>query len=160
MGLIWPDSSYNLIPVAAPNPSGRTQTDGATEITDLDMTAANKATVEAFIADVLEGGAPEKITDYVSTETYLQHNPDVADGLNGLGAALAAMAEAGMSMRYDETHIVVAEGNFVLAASEGALGETPTAYYDLFRLEDGLIVEHWDVISAIPTEAANDNGKF
>jgi len=150
----------NLIPIAAPNPSGRTQTDGATQITDLDQTAANKATVQAFISDVLQGGAPEKITDYVSTETYLQHNPAVADGLDGLGAALAAMAEAGQSMRYDTTHLVVAEGNFVFAGSEGAMGDTPTAFYDLFRLENGKIVEHWDVISQIPAEAANDNGKF
>lgn len=150
----------NLIPIAAPNPSGRTQTDGATEITDLDKTAENKAKVEGFIADILQGGAPDKITDYVSTETYLQHNPDVADGLDGLGAALAAMAEAGMAMTYAETHLVVAEGNFVFTASEGALGDTPTAFYDLFRLEDGLIVEHWDVISEIPAEMAHDNGKF
>lgn len=150
----------NLIPVAAPNPSGRTQTDGATEITDLDKTAENKAAVEGFIADILQGGAPDKITDYVSTETYLQHNPDVADGLDDLGAALAAMAEAGMAMTYAKTHLVVAEGNFVFAASEGALGDTPTAFYDLFRLEDGLIVEHWDVISEIPAEMAHDNGKF
>ncbi len=150
----------NLIPLAPANPSGRTQTDGATDITDLDKTASNKATVQAFIADILQGGAPEKVTEYISTETYLQHNPAVADGLDGLGAAMAAMAEAGQMMRYDETHIVVAEGNFVFTASEGAMGDTPTAFYDLFRLENGLIVEHWDVIAEIPAESANDNGKF
>ena len=116
--------------------------------------------VEAFVADVLQGGAPQKITDYVSTEMYHQHNPMVADGLDGLGAALKAMADAGQSMAYAKTHIVVAQGNFVLTASEGTMGTTPTAFYDLFRLEDGKIVEHWDVISEIPNEMAHENGKF
>ncbi|MCY4333735.1 MAG: nuclear transport factor 2 family protein [Litoreibacter sp.] len=150
----------NLQPVVSETVSGRSQTDGPTEITDLDKTAENKALVTAFVTDVLQGAAPEKITDYISTETYHQHNPEIADGLDGLGAALAAMAEAGISMRYDETHLIVAEGNFVFTASEGALGDTPTAFFDLFRVADGKIVEHWDVVSEIPPEMAHENGKF
>ena len=150
----------NLQVPPADTVSGRSMTDGPTEIEDLELTAENKALVEGFIADVLQGGAPENITDYISTETYMQHNPLVGDGLDGLGAALAAMAEAGQAMRYDETHIVVAEGNFVFAASEGAIGETPTAFFDLFRVEDGLIVEHWDTVSEIPADMPHENGKF
>ncbi|WP_120499209.1 nuclear transport factor 2 family protein [Roseovarius sp. EL26] len=140
--------------------SGRSMTDGPTEVTDLDKTAENKALVQAFVADVLHGAAPEKITDYISTETYHQHNPMVADGLEGLGAALQEMAEAGQDMRYSDTPIVVAEGNFVFTASEGVLGDTPTAFFDLFRVEDGKIVEHWDTMSGIPDEMPHDNGKF
>jgi predicted SnoaL-like aldol condensation-catalyzing enzyme len=150
----------NLQPLAAPNPSGRSMTDGTTEVTDLDKTAANKALVESFVRDVLHGQAPQKITDYISTETYLQHNPMVADGLDGLGAALKAMAEADQAMAYSATPIVVAEGNFVFTASEGTLGSTPTAFFDLFRVEGGKIVEHWDTISEIPAEMAHPNGKF
>ncbi len=144
------------------NPSGRSQLDGATEVVDLDLTEANKLVVKSFVDDVLMGAAPEKITEYVSTETYLQHNTGVADGLNGLGAALAALAEAGTPMVYTENHYVFGQGNFVLTMSEGQfLGET-VAFYDLFRLENGLIVEHWDVIEAIPAEDEwmNTNGKF
>lgn len=140
--------------------SGNSMTDGPTEITDPDKTAENKALVEGFLADILMGGAPDKITDYISTETYIQHNPAVGNGLDGLGAALEAMAEAGQAMRYADTHLVIAEGNFVLTASEGTLGETPTAFYDLFRIDAGKIVEHWDVISEIPAEMAHGNGKF
>lgn len=150
----------NLQVPPAATVSGRSMTDGPTEVVDLEQTAANKALVEGFVKDVLQGGAPERITDYVSTETYLQHNPMVGDGLNGLGAALAAMAEAGQAMAYAETHIVVAEGNFVFAASEGTIGETPTAFFDLFRVENGLIVEHWDTVSEIPADMPHDNGKF
>ncbi len=152
----------NLQVPGEPNASGRTMTDGATEITDLDATAANKAVIEGFIRDVLMGGAPERTTDYISTETYLQHNPGAGDGLDALGEAMAAMAEAGQAMVYERTPIVVAEGNFVFAASEGTMGETPTAFFDLFRLENGLIVEHWDVMADIPPADAwaHTNGKF
>lgn len=150
----------NLQAPAAPNPSGRTMIDGETEIVDLDKTAANKTLVEAFIGDVLQGADPAKITDYISTQTYIQHNPQVADGLDGLGAALEAMAAAGMAMSYAKTHLVVAQGNFVFATSEGKLGDADTAFFDLFRLEDGKIVEHWDTVSEIPAEMVHDNGKF
>lgn len=140
--------------------SGRSMVDGPTEIIDTEKTAANKALVEGFVRDVLQGANPDKITDYVSTETYYQHNSLVGDGLDGLGTALAAMAEAGQAMTYTKTPIVVAEGNFVFTASQGKLGDTPTAFFDLFRVEDGKIVEHWDTISEIPAEMAHDNGKF
>ena len=59
-------------------------------------------------------------------------------------------------MVYDKVHKVLAEGNFVLTMSEGKFGKAPgdhVAYYDLFRLEDGMIVEHWDVIQNIPSQA-------
>ena len=155
----------NLSPVTPPNPSGRTQFDGATEITDLDKTEANKAVVKGFIEDVLIGGKTDTVTNYVSTETYIQHNSAVADGLDGLGEALAYFAANDMVMIYDQTHKILGQGNFVLAMSEGKFGPAPgehVAYYDLFRLENGKIVEHWDVIQGIPlqSEWKNQNGKF
>lgn len=150
----------NLVPVTAPNPSGRSQVDGPTRITDLDKTADNKALVTTFVETVLQNGEVDRITDFISTETYQQHNSLIADGLDGLGAALEAMAEQGISMVYTDTHLVVAEGNFVFTASEGTLGDEPTAFFDLFRVEGTKIVEHWDVISAIPAEMTHDNGKF
>jgi len=55
---------------------------------------------------------------------------------------------------------MVAEGNFVLAVSEGRFAGVHSAFYDLFRVEAGKIVEHWDVISQIPPEMAHSNGKF
>lgn len=152
----------NLIPEAAPNPSGRTQIDGATEITDMAKTEANKALVEEFITKSLIEHAEVNITDYISPVTYIQHNPMVADGLEGFGAFMAQMAEQGISMEYTQVHQVIGEGNFVLTLSEGTLGGEPTAFYDLFRLEDGLIVEHWDVIAPMPGPDAphNEAGKF
>jgi predicted SnoaL-like aldol condensation-catalyzing enzyme len=153
----------NLIEVQPANASGRTQTDGTTEITDLDKTAANKATIQSFIDDVLLNHQNEKITTYINPTKYLQHNPAVADGLEGFGAAMKYFAENGLVMEYTKTHKILGEGNFVLAMSEGKFGKGDhTAFYDLFRLENGQIVEHWDVISTIPTKSEwkNNNGKF
>ena len=68
----------------------------------------------------------------------------------------------GISMVYDEVHMVLAEGNFVLAVSEGTFGSAPTSYYDLWRVENGKIAEHWDVMETIADQSTwqNQNGKF
>lgn len=142
--------------------SGRTQIDGPTEITDLDKTEENKTLIRNLLNDVFFGANPDKITDYISTEQYDQHNPGVEDGLEGLGAALAALAEAGMPMIYEENHIILGKGNFVLSVSEGIFMNEKVAFYDLFRIENGKVVEHWDTIENIipDSEALNTNGKF
>ncbi len=152
----------NLTPETEPNPSGHTQLDGETEIVDLDKTEENKAKVEEFITRSLINHEEVDITQYISPETYIQHNSMVADGLEGFGAFMAEMAEKGISMEYNEVHQVIGEGNFVLTMSEGSMGDEAQAFYDLFRLEDGLIVEHWDVISPMPEPdlPTNTSGKF
>jgi len=144
---------------ASKTASGNSMIDGATEITDLDKTAENKALVLAFVDDILVNGKGEKINDYLAPQ-YIQHNPQVPSTVDGLLGALKSMAEAGIEMKYDKTHLTVAEGNFVFVASEGSFGGKHTAFYDLFRVEDAQIIEHWDVISQIPVDAANGNGKF
>ena len=152
----------NLLEVQAPNPSGRTQFDGATEITDLEKTEANKKLVGEFIETILMKGEMDKVANYFDGDKYIQHNPGVADGLSGLGAALEAMAKQGVKMEYDKVHKILGEGNFVLAMSEGKLGGVATSYYDLFRIENGKVAEHWDIIETIlpKEEWKNENGKF
>lgn len=152
----------NLAAKAEPNPSGRTQIDGTLEIKDLDKTEANREVVKSFLYDVMQGNRPEKTPDYFDGDTYLQHNTGIADGLSGLGAALAALAEQNIQMIYTTVHQVLAQGNFVLAVSEGTFGGAPTSYYDLWRVEDGKIAEHWDVMETIADKSTwqNQNGKF
>ncbi len=152
----------NLQLIAGEPVSGRTQFDGPVEIRDLEKTEDNKALIGGFVKDILMGADPGKITAYISTVEYAQHNPGVGDGLEGLGVALTALAEAGMPMVYDENHMILGEGNFVLSVSEGRFMNKHVSFYDLFRIEDGLIVEHWDTIEEIPAEAEwmNSNGKF
>ncbi|WP_233131525.1 nuclear transport factor 2 family protein [Tenacibaculum holothuriorum] len=150
----------NLTPKVAQTASGRSQVDGPTEVTDLDKTDANKELVKKFVDDVLFGKAPEKITEYVSTEQYDQHNPLVKDGLDGLNEAITYLTSQNNMFIYKKVHKVLGEGNFVLTMSEGEWGGKPQAFYDLFRVKDGKIVEHWDVIQEIPEKMAHENGKF
>lgn len=57
---------------------------------------------------------------------------------------------------------MLGEGNFVLAISEGNFAGQHSAFYDLFRVDNGKIAEHWDTIAAIPArdQWKNTNGKF
>lgn len=152
----------NLQETAPANPSGNSMIDGATTASDLDQTEANKALVAQFVDDILVNGRLEKLAGYFDGDSYIQHNPQIANGLSGLGAALEAMAKAGITMKYDKVHKVLGEGNFVLVVSEGSFGGKPTAFYDLFRAENGKIAEHWDTLETIPpqSEWKNQNGKF
>ena len=152
----------NLAALAEPNPSGHTQTDGTMEVTDLDKTEKNRELVKNFLYDVMQGNNLDKTPDYFDGDNYIQHNTGIADGVSGLNAALGSLAEQGISMVYDEVHMVLAEGNFVLAVSEGTFGGAPTSYYDLWRVENGKIAEHWDVMETIADQSTwqNQNGKF
>ncbi len=144
------------------NPSGRSMVDGPTQSKDASLTESNKKLVAAFVDDILVNGRMEKLTGYFDGDSYIQHNPQIADGLSGLGTALEAMTKAGMTMQYNRVHKVLGEGNFVLAVSEGAFAGKPTSFYDLFRVQNGKIAEHWDTLETIPARSQwkNNNGKF
>ncbi|MGJ8732049.1 MAG: nuclear transport factor 2 family protein [Cellulophaga sp.] len=161
-GLIVEHWDNLQVTAAQPNPSGRTMIDGATEIKDLDKTEENKELVAKFVTDILVNGDMSKLAQYFDGDNYIQHNPNIGDKLSGLGAALESMAQQGIFMKYSKIHMVLGQGNFVLTVSEGNLGEEHNAFYDLFRIEEGKIAEHWDVIQNIPAKAdwKNENGKF
>lgn len=153
----------NLMPYdGGRNLSGRTPFDGTTYFTDSDKTEENKKLVESFVIDVLKGEHPERLTDYFDGKSYLQHNISMADGLDGLSNALAELAKQNIKMEYFTLHKVLGYGNFVLAVSEGSFAGKPTSYYDLFRVENGKIAEHWDVMEDIAPESEwkHQNGKF
>lgn len=147
---------------AKPNPSGRTMIDGETQASDLHLTEANKDLVKRFVDDILVNGRMALLAGYFDGDNYLQHNPQIGDKLSGLGAALEAMAKQGLTMRYETVHKVLGEGNFVLTLSEGQFAGRHVAFYDLFRVQNGKIAEHWDTIEEIPERTAwkNGNGKF
>ena len=132
-----------------PNPSGHTQLDGPTDILDIDKTQTNKDLVASFIETILVKGDMNKLGNYIDGDNYIQHNTAIADGLSGLGEALEAMAKQGITMAYTKIHKVLGEGNYVLGISEGTFGGDATSFYDLFRVENEKIVEHWDVIETI-----------
>lgn len=139
--------------------SGRSMTDGPTTITDLDKTDANRALVTNFVNDVLVNGKFNQINNYIG-DIYLQHNPNVGDGLGGLSAFVSYLQENQISFKYTKVHNIVAEGNFVLVQNEGEFGGKHTAFYDLFRVENGKVVEHWDVVQEVSEKMAHENGMF
>lgn len=150
-----------MTPLVQETASGRTQTDGPAAVTDLEATAANKKLAVALVEDVLMGKNPSNITQYISAETYHQHNPGIKDGLSGILEAVAQLTAQNNMFKYTQIHKVLGEGNFVLTVSEGEWSGSPQVFYDLFRMEAGQIVEHWDVIQPIPADGlANTNGMF
>ncbi len=148
-----------LTPAIADTVSGRSQTDGPTEIRDRELTEANRRLVTEFVERVLQGADHAAVADYLSTEQYHQHNPEIADGIDGLTAAAAAFGEEGRYPVYKTIHKVVAEGDFVLVQSEGEFGG-PAAFWDLWRVAGGRIVEHWDIIVPVPAKLPHGNGLF
>ena len=152
----------NIQPRKGPNPLERSMVDGPVEVSDLPLTEAHRARVIEFVDTVLVGHQLSALSQYVS-ESFVEHNPALVDGLPSLRQGLEAMGSDGTPMvRYTKRHRVLAEGNFVLSVCEGYRDGVHTAFYDLYRFEDGLIVEHWDTTEAVPppSEWKNDNGKF
>jgi len=146
-----------------PNPSGHTMVDGPTEATNLDRTEFSRQIVRSFVAEILINGKLDKLEDYIDNEHFTEHNSRSGDGLSALRSALSdPVSSDGITIQYDRIHRLLAEGNFVLSVSEGSLNGVHSSFYDLYRVSDGKLVEHWDTTEAIPPHGAwkNDNGKF
>jgi predicted SnoaL-like aldol condensation-catalyzing enzyme len=137
--------------------------DGPTEVSDPDSTESNRNLVRSFLEEILLNGEFDKLPTYVDEEYFAEHNPRSGDGLSALHLALAESApDGGMRIRYDKIHRILADGSFVLSVSEGSLNGAHTSFYDLFRLAQGELVEHWDTTESITprSEWKNENGKF
>jgi len=147
---------------AVSNPSRRTMTDGPTQSSEPEKTADNKALVVKFVQDVLIDEKWETLKSFYNQDSYVQHDPYTADGLSGLKQALQLQAKYGTVPKYEKLHHLYGEGNFVLAISEGWLGDQHTAFYDLYRIKNGKLAEHWNTQEPIPTrdQWKNQNGKF
>ncbi len=145
-----------------PNPSGRTMVDGPTEAVNLELTERNRSFVQEFVQQVLIEGRVDRLTDFVDEDSYAEHNPRLGDGVAALLVALEAKDESGRLIDYRRIHRILAEGSFVLCVSEGRYRGVHSAFYDLFRIENGKVAEHWDTTEKIAprSEWKNDNGKF
>lgn len=149
-------------PMLDPNPSGRTLLDGQEDIGDAGVSLADsKGVARAFVENVLMSGNLSVAEEYVGPE-YLQHHPLVRDGLDGLREAFADWMSSGVEVCYENIHFVLGKGDFVLVVTEGRFNGAPVAFYDMFRISKGKIVEHWDVVEEVPPKEQwqNDNGKF
>jgi predicted SnoaL-like aldol condensation-catalyzing enzyme len=148
-------------PEAPPNPSGHTQVDGPTEVVDRDKTEANRELVRAFKETITVRLKFDQIERFIQDGHYSQHASKVGDGIGRMKSRVANVAKPSRVPVLNPRRYV-ADGNFVLALIEANAEGGPTANYDLFRIENGRIVEHWHVLSRIPPQEQwkNSNGPY
>jgi predicted SnoaL-like aldol condensation-catalyzing enzyme len=120
----------------------------------------DKKTVVDFYEKALNQKDFDAAAKYLGPR-YTQHNPNAADGPEGLRAFLGFLKEKFPNSR-SEIKRVFADGDHVILHVHAVRepGTRGNAIVDIFRLEDGKIVEHWDVVQPIPEKAANANGMF
>jgi predicted SnoaL-like aldol condensation-catalyzing enzyme len=123
-------------------------------------TADNKAMVVAFYQMAFNDGQSAEAAAHLSV-TYTQHNPQAVDGREGFIAYVQQMRG-----RFPELRLVIervlGEGDLVVTHSRMNLvpGDRGVAIADFWRIADGKIVEHWDVIQQVPENSANSNTMF
>jgi predicted SnoaL-like aldol condensation-catalyzing enzyme len=124
------------------------------------MMEQNKQTVRAFYRAAIIDKDFAAASRLVGPR-YVQHNPQIADGLAGLEQFVGYLRTEFPQLRADIKNLF-ADGDFVIGHVHGVRipGQRGTAIVDIFRLEDGKIVEHWDVMQPVPDAALNDNGLF
>jgi len=147
-------------PETGPNPSGHTQVDGPAAVLGRERTEANRTLVSSFKQVVTVELRFDRVGQFIDGDHYTQHASKVGDGVARMQARVSGVVKPGAAQVLIP-RLYIAEGNFVLALVE-ARTEPPTANYDLFRVENGKIVEHWDVLSVIPPRDhwKNANGPF
>jgi predicted SnoaL-like aldol condensation-catalyzing enzyme len=120
----------------------------------------NKRTVVEFYEKAINQKDFEAAAKYLGPR-YTQHNPLAADGPAGLQAFLRYLRET-YPNSHSEIKRVFADGDYVILHVHAVRvpGMRGSAIVDIFKLENGKIVEHWDVIQEIPEKAANANGMF
>jgi predicted SnoaL-like aldol condensation-catalyzing enzyme len=126
------------------------------------MSETNRANTVAFHTKAVFEGDVETAFRMYAGAFYRQHNPLIEDGMEGLRRFVARMM-ASRPDAHGEIKRVFAEGDYVILHSHWhGLSDDPRgeAVVDIYRSENGKVVEHWDVIQPIPETAANNNTMF
>jgi predicted SnoaL-like aldol condensation-catalyzing enzyme len=118
----------------------------------------NKKLVASLYQEVFGDKNIDAVDKYVG-DNYIQHNPAVADGKEALKAALQVWFKDAPKENIDIRHIG-ADGNFVYIHTKSKQGNKTISVIDIFRIDGGKVVEHWDVMQEVPAKAANDHPMF
>ena len=121
----------------------------------------NKQTVLAFLNTAFTEKKPAEAVENCGGSHYIQHNPQAPDGFEAFIQFVEGFAEQFPQVSYDIKR-TVAEDDLVVLHSllKTSPEDRGTAVADYFRLEDGKVVEHWDVLQPIPESAANEHPMF
>jgi predicted SnoaL-like aldol condensation-catalyzing enzyme len=123
-------------------------------------TSVKKTVLDFFEAAFVQRDPEGAARDFMG-ETYTQHNPDVPDGKDSFIGAIGGMFGQFPDFAIEQKR-VIAEGDLVVIHSHVCMTKEDrgTAVADIFRVEDGKIVEHWDILQPIPEKPANSNTMF
>ena len=121
---------------------------------------ANKKTVLAFYDAAINKKDFETAKQYFGAY-YKQHNPAAADGPEGLKGFIEFL-KAKFPNSKSEFKRVFADGDYVILHVHAVRepGTRGNAIIDIFKLENGKVVEHWDAVQPIPETVQNNNGMF
>jgi predicted SnoaL-like aldol condensation-catalyzing enzyme len=119
---------------------------------------SNKKMVTEFYQELFGNKNPDAINKYIG-DKYIQHNPGLPDGKEALLQAVKVWFKDAPKEKVDFQH-VAADGDLVWLHVRSKSGPKVRAIVDIFRIENGKIVEHWDVIQEIPEKSANDHPMF
>ncbi|MGO3363062.1 MAG: nuclear transport factor 2 family protein [Corynebacterium sp.] len=152
----------SLVPVSEPNASGRTQLDGPTEVDSFADSETSRDFITRYFTETLIGEDYDGFRRYTRDGVFLQHSPDIADGVDAVIGFLSDLKAKGEGLVYDKLHRSVADGQFVLTHSEGSIAGQRHSYMELWHLKDGVLSEMWDAISEVPAdgEALHTHGIF
>ncbi|MEM9234422.1 MAG: nuclear transport factor 2 family protein [Pseudomonadota bacterium] len=123
-------------------------------------TAENKAIAIEALTETLAKGNPDAVDQYFGL-VYIQHNLDVPDGPEALKGLIRQLTASG-NFRAEFVRVIAENDMVAFHGRYEGFGTAPMVAFDVFRLADGLIVEHEDVIADMPAEGApyNEHGKF
>jgi predicted SnoaL-like aldol condensation-catalyzing enzyme len=121
----------------------------------------NKETVKAFYETAFNDHKPAEAVEKYVGGSYRQHNPMAADGSLAFIDFVSGYAKANPKLKVDIKRMI-AEGDLVVTHVHITTSDKDRglAAMDIFRLENGKIVEHWDVVQPVPEKSANENTMF
>jgi predicted SnoaL-like aldol condensation-catalyzing enzyme len=99
------------------------------------------------------------VDEFFSTD-FVQHNPTIADGPEGVKALVQRLSSQGVPKQKIEFKHVVAEGDVVILHSRYEMAGAEWRFIDIYRVENGKLAEHWDAMMQMPKVRANDNSLF
>lgn len=122
--------------------------------------ARNRRLVMAVYEHVLKPLDASRVDEYFRSD-YIQHNPMARTGAAGLKAFLIWARSVSPAAEHHVKRLFV-DGDYVIAHVHVIInpGEWGNAVVDIFRIQDGMVAEHWDVAQKVPQRAQNGNGMF